>query len=110
MSEVRARARLRVRELFAVEGEEPGAPSAPVRLGIDRRALAALLVIALGGVVLAGTVVLRSRPHVAEVAAATVVATGSPIPSPGTAATALAPTSVLVVDVQGQVRHPGVVR
>jgi competence protein ComEA len=106
MAEVRARATLRLRELFAVESE-PDAPSGGVRLGLDRRALAALLVIALGGVVLAGTVVLRSRPHIAEVAAATVVATGSPIPSPGASA---APAGEVVVDVQGRVRHPGVVR
>jgi len=66
-----------------------------------------LLVIALGGVVLAGAVVLRSRPHVAQVGAATVIATGSPIPSPGAA---VAPAAAeLVVDVQGKVRRPGVV-
>ena len=124
MTEVRARAALRLRDLFAVDPPPDGptsgagsalARSAPdvssgagrVRLGLDRRALAALLVIALGGVVLAGAVVLRSRPHVEEVGAATVVATGSPIPSPGAAPAA---GSTIVVDVQGKVRHPGVVR
>jgi len=116
MAEARARALLRLRELVAVDtGSEPDASPAGVRLGLDRRALAALLVIALGGVVLAGTVVLRSRPHIAEVAAATVVATGSPIPSPGGpsapgARLSPSPASELVVDVQGKVRHPGVVR
>ncbi|HVE27793.1 MAG TPA: ComEA family DNA-binding protein [Sporichthya sp.] len=116
MAEARARALLRLRELVAVDtGSEPDSSAAGVRLGLDRRALAALLVIALGGVVLAGTVVLRSRPHIAEVAAATVVATGSPIPSPGGppapgSRPAPSPASELVVDVQGKVRHPGVVR
>lgn len=116
MAEARARAVLRLRELVAVDNEsEPDASPAGVRLGLDRRALAALLVIALGGIVLAGTVVLRSRPHVAEVAAATVVATGSPIASPGAlpgVGAQPSPTAAgeLVVDVQGKVRHPGVVR
>lgn len=110
VAETRARAELRLRELFAVEdpppeGEEPAAPGG-VRFGIDRRAVAALTVIALGGVVLAGAVVLRSRPHVTEVPA-TVVAVGSPIPSPGVAPP---PAAELVVDVQGKVRRPGVVR
>jgi competence protein ComEA len=107
---------MRLRELFRVDshreaasdGEGDGQPVGPagVRLGLDRRAVAALLVIALGGVVLAGAVVLRSRPHVAEVGSASVLATGSPIPSPGVAP---APASELVVDVQGNVRRPGVV-
>jgi competence protein ComEA len=102
---------MRLRELFTVEpsaeAEDEAEGRAGVRLGIDRRAVAALLVIALGGVVLAGAVVLRSRPHVAEVGPAAVIATGSPIPSPG-----VAPVSgpELVVDVQGKVRRPGVVR
>lgn len=111
LAETRARAEMRLRELFYVapppEGEEPAEGPSGVRFGIDRRAVAALLVIALGGVVLAGAVVLRSRPHVAEVGAAAVIATGSPIPSPGVAA---APSSELVIDVQGKVRRPGVVR
>jgi competence protein ComEA len=103
---------MRLRELFTVEpppdGKEEPDGRAGLRLGIDRRAVAALLVIALGGVVLAGAVLLRARPHVAEVGAATVIATGSPIPSPGVA---VAPAAAeLVVDVQGKVRRPGVVR
>lgn len=130
LAETRARAELRLRELFAVGPVEP--PAGPVdadegdgaedaidgfagrprvRLGIDRRAVAALLVIALGGVVLAGAVVLRSRPHVEDVGPAVVVATGSPVPAPGgTSALGPAPAAELVVDVQGKVRRPGVVR
>ena len=114
LAETRARAEMRLRELFSVEplaeAEVEGEPEgrAGVRFGIDRRAVAALLVIALGGVVLAGAVVLRSRPHEAQVGAALVIATGSPIPSPGAA---VAPSvAELVVDVQGKVRRPGVVR
>lgn len=119
MAEVRARAALRLRELVVVDPTAP-APAGPetdepvrgVRLGLDRRALAALLVIALGGVVLAGAVVLRSRPHTAEVGAATVIATGSPLPgaSPSASTAGVAPAKEIVVDVQGKVRRPGVVR
>lgn len=105
---------MRLRELFTVDppadvdpADDPG-PSG-VRLGIDRRAVAALSVIALGGVVLAGGVVLRSRPHVEDVGPAVVVATGSPIPSPGVGP--VPPVAAeIVVDVQGKVRRPGVVR
>ena len=110
VAETRTRAELRLRELFTVEEPTPADPDEPrggVRLGIDRRAVAALAVIALGGVVLAGAVVLRSRPHVTEVAPPTVIAVGSPIPSPGIAPP---PAAELVVDVQGKVRRPGVVR
>ncbi|MBA3742914.1 MAG: helix-hairpin-helix domain-containing protein [Sporichthya sp.] len=110
---------MRLRELFTVEppaepepdADEGGPPG--VRLGIDRRAVAALSVIALGGVVLAGAVVVRSRPHVEDVGPAMVVATGSPVPSPGgvgPASGALPAAAQIVVDVQGKVRHPGVVR
>lgn len=113
VAETRTRAELRLRELFTID--EPASEPPPgepdegrggVRLGIDRRAVAALTVIALGGVVLAGAVVLRSRPHVTEVPAPTVLAVGSPIPSPGIAP----PPAELLVDVQGKVRRPGVVR
>ena len=110
VAETRTRAELRLRELFRVDeppAEEPGEARSGVRLGIDRRAVAALAVIALGGVVLAGAVVLRSRPHVTEVPPPTVIAVGSPIPSPGIAPP---PAAELVVDVQGKVRRPGVVR
>ncbi len=126
LAEARARAELRLRELFTVEPtavaagsdahEVEGQPAgtARVRLGIDRRAVAALLVIALGGVVLAGAVVLRSRPHVEDVGPAVVVATGSPVPVPGGAALSPGigptPAAEIVVDVQGKVRRPGVVR
>lgn len=110
MAEVRARAGLRLRELFAVDPEAGSDAPSGVRLGLDRRALAALLVIALGGVVLAGTVVLRSRPHVEEVGAAVVVATGSPIPAAASPAAGSPTGNAIVVDVQGKVRHPGVVR
>jgi competence protein ComEA len=111
VAETRTRAELRLRELFTIDdpppAEEPDEGRGGVRLGIDRRAVAALVVIALGGVVLAGAVVLRSRPHVTEVPAPTVIAVGSPIPSPGIAPP---PAAELVVDVQGKVRRPGVVR
>lgn len=113
LAETRARAELRLRELFTVEppaevDPEPDEGPSGVRLGIDRRAVAALTVIALGGVVLAGAVVLRSRPQVEDVGPATVVVTGSPIPSPGIGP--VPPATEIVVDVQGKVRRPGVVR
>jgi hypothetical protein len=79
VAETRTRAELRLRELFTVEEpapEEPEEGRGGVRLGIDRRAVAALVVIALGGVVLAGAVVLRSQPHVTEVSPPTVIAVG----------------------------------
>ena len=115
LAESRARAQLRLHELFSTQARESDAPEAEepaggrrgVRLGIDRRAVAALAVIALGGVVLAGAVVLRARPHVTEVEPPTVVAVGTPLPSPGAAP---APAVEVVVDVQGKVRRPGVVR
>ncbi|WP_344606177.1 ComEA family DNA-binding protein [Sporichthya brevicatena] len=129
VAEARARAELRVRELFAVgpgpvdavpvdavpvdaELDAVDDPDLPgpgrVRLGLDRRAVGALLVIALGGVVIAGAVVLRARPHVEDVGPAAVVAPGSPVPGVSAAPGLAAPG--IVVDVQGKVRRPGVVQ
>lgn len=63
-----------------------------------RRGVAALAAVALVGAVIAGFVVLRARPH--EVAAGVVDAVAA-APSSG---------PVVVVDVAGKVRHPGIVR
>ncbi|WP_019877956.1 ComEA family DNA-binding protein [Sporichthya polymorpha] len=125
VAEARARAELRLRDLFAVgpgpvavdaadpdsadsDPADDGSAIGRVRIGLDRRAVGALLVIALGGVVIAGAVVLRSRPHVEDVGPAALVAPGSPVPGVS-AAPGLAPPSI-VVDVQGKVRRPGVVQ
>lgn len=116
LTEARIRATLRLQELFdavPVVGAresaeaEPDAPAPRARWRLDRRAVAALLVIAAAGVAWAGLVALRSRPQAAEVGPATVVATGTPLPLPGASA---APSAELLVDVQGPVRRPGVVR
>lgn len=107
---------LRLQQVFdavpragAEPGEDGRSESAPrARFRLDRRAAAALLVVALVGVSWAGLVALRSRAAVAELAPATVLASGTPLPTPGSPP--LAATAELLVDVQGPVRRPGVVR
>ncbi|MGQ0626306.1 MAG: helix-hairpin-helix domain-containing protein [Sporichthyaceae bacterium] len=102
------------------QGADPPVPVTPLRIGIltrarfalDLRALGALLVVALLGVAFAVVVLLRSRPAVLEVGPARVQATGLPLSG---AVTSLAPSlgvspERIVVDVQGQVRRPGLVR
>ncbi|MGQ0630711.1 MAG: helix-hairpin-helix domain-containing protein [Sporichthyaceae bacterium] len=97
---------------------EPAAPAEPVeplrvglltraRFALDLRAVGALLAVAVLGVAFATVVLLRSRPEVVDVAPTRVLATGRPLP--GTSAVA-APAERIVVDVQGLVRKPGLVR
>jgi competence protein ComEA len=64
-----------------------------------RRGLVALGTVAAAAAVVAGCVLLRGRPQ--EVAPPAVV---------GRAAASTAPGAVVVVDVDGKVRHPGIVR
>ena len=64
-----------------------------------RRGLAAIAGVALAGAVLAGFVVLRGRPQ--EIATP---------PVPASAGSAAASGPLVVVDVAGRVRHPGIVR
>jgi competence protein ComEA len=120
LAEARLRAMLRLQEVFdaspvgaaPADGERTQVPRARWRL--DRRAVLALLVVALVGASWAGLVALRSRPHAVDVAPAVVLATGTPPPQPG-ASPAVSPvaspaaSAVLLVDVQGPVRRPGVV-
>lgn len=88
--------------------EEPA--GAPVRLRIDRRGAAVLAVIALAGVLLGAWLLWRARPVAAELGPARLVTdagrpTAGATPAPGPSA-----VPELVVDVQGAVRRPGVVR
>lgn len=112
LDEVRLRALLRLQELFGAgepaEPEPPDEPESRSRWRIDRRAVAALLLVGLAGAGWAGLVALRSRAHLVEVGSAAVVATGTPLPAPGVSTAPAA--AELLVDVQGPVRRPGVVR
>jgi len=91
------------------------------RLEPSRRAVAALVLVALLAALLAGALVLRGRPQ--EVVAPTVVASGVPLPGasgvPGAAPSAPPPGGAggpsaepgeVVVAVAGKVRRPGLVR
>lgn len=94
----------------------PSGPVEPLRVGVltrarfalDLRAVGALLVIAVLGVAFATVVLLRSRPEVVDVLPTRVLATGQPLP--GTSTAVAAPSERIVVDVQGLVRKPGLVR
>ncbi len=110
-----------------------GVPTGPVgavlepwrrgRLDPGRRGVVALGLVALVAALIAGTVVLRSRPH--EVSAPPVVTAGVPVPGSANAAGAsadiaaaggkpggpsAAPAGVIVVAVGGRVVRPGLVR
>lgn len=79
------------------------------RVNPGRRGAAALAVVALLSAVLAGVVVLRSRPH--EIVPPPVVVAGVPVPgSSASASASAAPGAQLVVAVDGKVPRPGLVR
>lgn len=112
--ETRARAALRLHELYSPPGGADAEPDFDIeplrpapRFRLDRRAALAVLVVALVGALVAGAVALRARAGVENVGPADVVAAGTPLPMPGATPTAV---GELVVDVQGAVRKPGVVR
>jgi competence protein ComEA len=99
----------------ADEATAPG-PARRARFGLDGRAALVLALVALGAVVLGGVLLWRARPSGVDVGpAAAYLARGAPSsPSIGTPGDSIgetpAPAAVLVIDVQGRVRSPGVVR
>lgn len=95
----------------------------PVRIDPGRRGAVAVGVAVLVAAVLTGGWVLSSRPHAVAVSTAGATAPGptvsaasataplGPVPAAtGTSAPPTAPSAVLVVDVAGKVRHPGLYR
>lgn len=70
----------------------------PARLDPGRRGVAALVAVAVAALALTGVVVWRARPHPVDVVPAPVVAAPS------------ASAALLVVDIAGDVRRPGLVR
>jgi competence protein ComEA len=79
-------------------GSGAAEPALPPLLDPGRRGLAALVAVALLAVLGTGFVVWRGRPRAVDV------------PPPVVVASATAPVALLVVDVEGAVRTPGLVR
>ena len=89
----------------AVPGAVPGAAPAPVggvlpRLDPGARGAAALIALAVAAVAVTGFVVWHGRPRSVDVGA----------PAPVVVAASATPAALLVVDVAGEVRRPGLVR
>lgn len=103
-------------------GDPPGHTAGPPRprVAVDMRAAVAMLLVATVAVVAGVVVWLRARPYEVEIGPVPVLATGTPVPAVAAEAPAAAPAAAgvasasppaeLLVDVQGEVRRPGVVR
>jgi competence protein ComEA len=82
----------------ALAADEPAtAPAPPARIDPGRRGALALIAVGLVAAVLAGFLALRARPHEEPLGVPEVVGAGTE-------------AAVLVVDVEGKVRRPGLVR